>query len=173
MIEGEYVTYLPQKMVLKPSNAYYDNATQDLSPKGLYQSLVAEHMKLDFFHHYSTTSYAIISNLANPPDSPDFDSNSHKFIAQQLQKLTILSTPKLLCGWNLSELAQISAVGFVIYLVGYVVFKLSGTGIRICILKSETKFSTAVMDRIATKANLDNLVALRLNLERGNQENSK
>ena len=35
-IEGEYVTYLPQKMVLKPSNAYYDNASQDISPNKLY-----------------------------------------------------------------------------------------------------------------------------------------
>ena len=102
-------------------------------------------MKLDFLHHYSWTSYAIISNLANPPASPGFDSNSHKFIAQQLQKLTSLLTPKFLCGWNLSELAQISAVGFVIYLAVSVIFKLAGTGIQLCILKSETNFSTAVI----------------------------
>ena len=52
-IEGDYFKYLP------PSNTYYDKVTQDISPKGLYQTLVAKHLKLDFLHHFSATSYAI------------------------------------------------------------------------------------------------------------------
>ena len=60
-MEGEYITYLPHRQPLHPFNAPALNFTQDSTAKGLYQNLVAEHLKMDFLQHYSATSYAIIS----------------------------------------------------------------------------------------------------------------
>ena len=143
--EGEYITFLPHRMALHPFDAPAFNFTQDTTTKGLYQSLVAEHLKMDFLQHYSSTSYAIISNLANSPVSPSFDSNSHRFIADQLTKLTRLPEPKFFCGLNLSELAQLSAVAFCVYLTLSAIMKIVGVMLRLCVLRSESKLSTAVM----------------------------
>ena len=95
-------------MALQPFDAPALNLSQDSTSKGLYQTLVAEHLKMDFLQHYSATSYAIISNLANAPVSLSFDSNSHRYIVEQLMKLTRLPEPKFFCGLNLTDLAQLS-----------------------------------------------------------------
>ena len=83
-MEGEYITYLPHRQPLHPFNGPAPNSTQDSTKKGLYQNMVSEHLKMDFLQHYSHTAYSIISNMANAPLSPSFDSNSHRFIGEQL-----------------------------------------------------------------------------------------
>ena len=153
-MEGEYITYLPHRQPLHPFNAPALNSTQDSTEKGLYQNMVSEHLKMDFLQHYSHTSYAIISNLANAPISPSFDSNSHRFIGEQLTKLTKLPEPKFFCGVNLTDLAQLSALGFCIYLVVSVTLKVVGILLRLCVLKSDSKLSTAIMRATFTKLNL-------------------
>ena len=67
-------------MALHPFDAPALNLTQDSTSKGLYQILVTDHLNMYFLQHFSATSYAIISNLANAPVSPSFDSNSHRFM---------------------------------------------------------------------------------------------
>ena len=136
---------MPKFQHSEPLCAPAFNFTQDATTKGLYQSLVAEHLKMDFLQHYSSTSYSIISNLANSPISPSFDSNSHRFIADQLTKLTRLPEPKFFCGLNLSELAQLSALAFCVYLTLSAIMKIVGVMLRLCVLRSESKLSTALM----------------------------
>lgn len=97
---------------------------------------MAQHLRLDFIQHFSFTSYAIISNLANAPVNPSFDVNSHRYISQQLSKLTRLPEPRFLCGLNLSELAQVSAVAFCVYSTVSEIAKFTGVILRLCLLQS-------------------------------------
>ena len=63
-----------------------------------------EHLTINLLQHFSATSYAIISNLANGPVSPSFDSISHRYIAEQLTKLTrLVFIPFQRCGvhWHI------------------------------------------------------------------------
>ena len=144
-MEGEYITYLPHRQALHPFNGPATNFTQDFTKKGLYQNMVSEHLKMDFLQHYSHTAYAIISNMANAPLSPSFDSNSHRFIGDQLTKLTKLPEPKFFLGVNLTDLAQLSALGFAGYLVLSAILKAVGILLRLCILKADAKWSTALV----------------------------
>ena len=107
--------------------------------------MVSEHLKMDFLQHYSHTAYSIISNMANAPLSPSFDSNSHRFIGDQLTKLTKLPEPKFFLGVNLTDLAQLSALGFAGYLVLSAILKAVGILLRLCILKADAKWSTALV----------------------------
>ena len=144
-MEGEYITYLPHRQALHPFNGPATNFTQDFTKKGLYQNMVSEHLKMDFLQHYSHTAYSIISNMANAPLSPSFDSNSHRFIGEQLTKLTKLPEPKFFLGVNLTDLAQLSALGFAGYLVLSAILKAVGILLRLCILKADAKWSTALV----------------------------
>ena len=121
-----------------------DNGSSSEAQLGIYpQSIIREHMKTEYIHHFSRESYTLTSSYIQDKQSPVFSPSSHSYLAKHLNYLaTTVSHPLTLSAEVAAVFSLINTITAPIVLL-YFVCKVVSTIVKFVMFAADTNLITA------------------------------
>ena len=142
-MDNEYIALTPSIVFFHPDKQM-DNGSSAQEQLGIYpQSIIREHMKTEYIHHFSRESYTLTSSYIQDKQSPVFSPSSHSYLAKHLNYLAkTVSHPLTLSAEVAAVFSLINTITAPIVLL-YFVCKVVSTIVKFVMFAADTNLITA------------------------------
>ena len=141
-MDNEYIALTPNIVFFHPAKQI-DNGSSTQDQLGIYpESIIREHMKTEYLHHFSRESYTLTSSYIQDSHSPMFSPSSHSYLSKNLNYLAkTVSHPFTLGAEVAAVFNLINTINAPIVLI-YFVCKVISTIVKFVMFAADTNLIT-------------------------------